>query len=96
MTNIYKNTRKEDLLNLLTELGETATSEDTIFQLKTKIEATEIFKKNLEMVADLLNSIVEDRKNRAQNDAQKIKLEKIKLAPLEKQLQLKTLKAQKS
>ena len=96
MINIYKNTRTEDLLNLLTESGETANPDDTIFQLKTKIEATEIFKENLEMVADLLNSIVEDRKNRAQNDAQKIKLEKIKLAPLEKQLQLKTLKAQKS
>ena len=44
---------------------------------------------------DLLKSIIEDRKNRAHNDAQKIYLEKIKLAQLEKQLQLETLRAQK-
>ena len=29
----------EDLLNLLPELGETVNPDDTIFQLKTKIEA---------------------------------------------------------
>ena len=47
MTIIYKNTCKEDLLNLLTELVENVNLDDMIFQLKTKIEATEIFKENL-------------------------------------------------
>ena len=40
------------------------------------------------MVMDLLNLIIEDMRNRVQNDVQKIELEKIKLDQLEKQLQL--------
>ena len=46
------------------------------------------------MVVDLLNLIVEDRRNRVQNDTQKIELEKVKLVQSEKQLQLETLRAQ--
>ena len=94
MTNMYKNTRKEDLVNLLIELGESVSSDETIVQLKTKIETTQFFKDNAEMVADLLNSIVEDRKNKMHNDAQKLELEKVKLAQIEKQLQLETLRAE--
>ena len=45
MTIIYKNTHKEDFINLLTELGETVNPDETIFQLKTKFKATEISKK---------------------------------------------------
>ena len=77
-----------DFLNLLTELGENVNPDDKIFQLKTKFKATQIFKENLEMVMDLLNLIIEDMRNRVQNDVQKIELEKIKLDQLEKQLQL--------
>ena len=58
--------------------------------MKTKIETTQFFKDNAEMVTDLLNSIVEDRKNKTHNDAQKSELEKVKLAQIEKQLQLET------
>ena len=67
MINIYKNTRKEDFLNLLTELGEIVNPDVTTFELKTKNKAREIFKENLEMVVDLLNLIVGDRRSRVQN-----------------------------
>ena len=92
MTSMYKNTWKEDLINLLIELGESVSSDETIDQLKTKIETTQIFKDNAEIVDDLLNSIVEDRKNKIHNDAQKLEIEKVKLA--QKQLQLEILRAE--
>ena len=40
ITNIYKNSHKEDLSNLLIELGDTVNPDEMIFQLKTKIKAT--------------------------------------------------------
>ena len=76
MTSMYKNTWKEDLENLLRELGKLVSSDETIVQLKPKIETTQFVKDNVEMVTDLLKSVVEDRKNKMHNDAQKLELEK--------------------
>ena len=43
MTNMCKNPRKEDLVNLQIELGETLSSNEMIIHLKTKIETTQFF-----------------------------------------------------
>ncbi|GFU83255.1 transposon Tf2-9 polyprotein [Trichonephila clavipes] len=40
----HKNTRKEDLINVLKEIGEQATSKETIIELKTKFEKSAAFK----------------------------------------------------
>ena len=55
MTNMYKNPRKEDLVNLLIELGESVSPDEKTAQLKAKIEITQFFKDNAEMIADLFN-----------------------------------------
>lgn len=91
---MYKGTRKEDLLNLLNELGEPVNPEtDTIVQLKNKIESSQIFKDDATMVTDLLVTIVEDRKSKSQCEAQKLELEKVKLAQLEKQLEIENARS---
>ncbi|XP_035228501.1 uncharacterized protein LOC118200645 [Stegodyphus dumicola] len=102
---MYKNTKKEDLVNLLGEIEDTQTVGLTVVQLKGKIEDSKIFKDDPEFVIGLLNSIVEERKIREENEikardtqlaleAQKVELEKLKLAQLEKELELEKVRSQ--
>ncbi|GFS61559.1 transposon Tf2-6 polyprotein [Trichonephila clavipes] len=62
----HKNTRKEDLINALKEIGEQATSKGTMIELKTKLEKSAAFKDDPDFVIDLLNLSVEDRQAKAE------------------------------
>ncbi|GFY23987.1 hypothetical protein TNCV_4896681 [Trichonephila clavipes] len=62
----HKNTRKEDLINVLKAIGEQATSKKVIIQLKTKLEKSTAFKDDPDFVMNLLNYSVEDRQTEAQ------------------------------
>lgn len=90
---MFKGTRREDLVNLLSEIGETANKDETVDQLRSKIENSKRFKDDREEVTDLLSSIVEERKMKLQAVAQNLEMEKIKLAQLDKELELAKLKA---
>ncbi|GFW17483.1 integrase catalytic domain-containing protein [Trichonephila clavipes] len=92
----HKNTRKEDLINVLKEIGEQATSKETIIELKTKLEKSAAFKDDPDFVINLLNLSVEDRQAKAERHLQEtnsqLELEKIKLQQIEREIELqKTL-----
>ncbi|GFS69714.1 hypothetical protein TNCV_4053001 [Trichonephila clavipes] len=57
----HKKTRKDDLINVLKESGEQATSKETIIRLKTKLEKSAAFKDDPDFVINLLSLSVEDR-----------------------------------
>ncbi|GFU85392.1 integrase catalytic domain-containing protein [Trichonephila clavipes] len=92
----HKNTRKEDLINVLKEIGEQATSKETIIQLKTKLEKSAAFKDDPDFVINMLNLSVEDRQAIAERQLQEtnsqLELEKIKLQQIGREIELqKTL-----
>ncbi|GFV92420.1 hypothetical protein TNCV_3950301 [Trichonephila clavipes] len=58
-------TRKEDLINDLKEIGEQATSKETIIELKIKLEKSAAFKDDPDFVINLLHLSVEDRQAKA-------------------------------
>ncbi|GFU83203.1 hypothetical protein TNCV_3738141 [Trichonephila clavipes] len=66
----HKNTRKEDLINVLKEIGEQATYKETIIELKTKLEKSAAFKDDPDFVINLLNLSVEDRQAKAERQLQ--------------------------
>ncbi|GFY02721.1 retrovirus-related Pol polyprotein from transposon 297 [Trichonephila clavipes] len=88
----HKNTRKEDLINVLKEIGEQATSKETIIELKTKLEKSAAFKEDPDFVINLLNLSVEDRQAKAERQLQEtnsqLELEKIKLQQIEREIEL--------
>ncbi|GFW19993.1 retrovirus-related Pol polyprotein from transposon 297 [Trichonephila clavipes] len=61
---------KEDLINVLKEIGEQATSKETIIELKTKLEKSAAFKDDPDFVINLLNLSVEDRQAKAERQLQ--------------------------
>ncbi|GFY30431.1 hypothetical protein TNCV_4066811 [Trichonephila clavipes] len=92
----HKKTRKEDLMNDVKEIGEQASSKETIIQLKTKLEKSAAFKDDPVFVMNLLNLSVEDRQTKAEQQLQvinsQLELEKIKLQQIEREIELqKTL-----
>ncbi|GFW53273.1 hypothetical protein TNCV_4710041 [Trichonephila clavipes] len=95
----HKNTRKEDLINVFKEIGEQATSKETIIQLKTKLEKSAAFKDDPDFVINLLNLSVEDRQAKAERQLQEtnsqLELEKIKLQQIEREIELQKTLAEK-
>ncbi|GFU36479.1 hypothetical protein TNCV_795891 [Trichonephila clavipes] len=82
----HKNTRKEDLINVLKEIGEQATSKETIIQLKTKLEKSAAFKDDPDFGINLLNLSIEDRQAKAERQLQatnsQLELEKLNYSKL--------------
>ncbi|GFV94824.1 transposon Tf2-6 polyprotein [Trichonephila clavipes] len=78
------------------EIGEQATSKETIIELETKLEKSAAFKDDPDFVINLLNLSVEDRLAKAERQLQEtnsqLELEKIKLQQIELEIELqKTL-----
>ncbi|GFT97343.1 hypothetical protein TNCV_643711 [Trichonephila clavipes] len=91
----HKNTRKEDLINDLKEIGEQATSKETIIELKTKLEKSAAFKDDPDFVINLLNLSVEDRQAKAERQLQEtnsqLELEKLNYSKLNEKLNFRKL-----
>ncbi|GFQ87006.1 hypothetical protein TNCT_416031 [Trichonephila clavata] len=66
----HKCTRKEDLINVLNEIGEQVSSKETIFELKTKLENSKLFKDDPEFVMNMINLSIEDRQSKAEQQLQ--------------------------
>ncbi|GFR14984.1 hypothetical protein TNCT_557251, partial [Trichonephila clavata] len=100
----HKCTRKEDLINVLNEIGEQVSSKETIVELKTKLENSKLFKDDPEFVMNLINLSIEDRQSKAEQQLQitnsQLELEKIKLQQIERetnsQLELEKIKLQQT
>ncbi|GFY58490.1 hypothetical protein TNIN_57461 [Trichonephila inaurata madagascariensis] len=78
------------------EIGEQATSKETIIQLKTKLEKSSALKNDPDFVMNLLNLSTEDRQTKVEQQLQvtnsQLELEKIKLQQIEREIELqKTL-----
>ncbi|GFU93871.1 hypothetical protein TNCV_1660951 [Trichonephila clavipes] len=61
---------KDDLINVLKEIGEEATSKETIIQLKTKLEKPTAFKDDPDFVMNLLNLSIENRQTKVEQQLQ--------------------------
>ncbi|GFX95087.1 hypothetical protein TNCV_3605461 [Trichonephila clavipes] len=68
----HKNTRKEDFIDVLKEIGEQATSKETIIELKTKLEKSAAFKDDPDFVMNLLNLSDEGKQTIAEEQLQVI------------------------
>ena len=63
---MYKNTKKDDLIRVVKELGMISPDGATIVNLKELIEQNAVFKKEPDFVKDLICSFVEERKEQEQ------------------------------
>ncbi|GFY30100.1 phosphatase and actin regulator 2 [Trichonephila clavipes] len=93
---MYKNALKEDLIRVVENLDGTVESTDTIAKLKTKIEKSSTFESDADSVKTLIKNCIDERVSRNEREAtlekQKIELEKLQLAQLEKEVELQTAK----
>ncbi|GFW81625.1 phosphatase and actin regulator 2 [Trichonephila clavipes] len=93
---MYKNALKEDLIRAVEDLDGTVESTDTIAKLKTKIENSSTFESDPYFVKTLIKNCIDERVSRNEREAtlekQKIKLAKLQLAKLEKEVELQTAK----
>ncbi|GFQ68429.1 techylectin-5B [Trichonephila clavata] len=94
----HKCTRKEDLINVLNEIGEQVSSKETIFELKTKLENSKLFKDDPEFVMNMINLSIEDKQSKAEQQLQitnsQLELEKIKLQQKDREIELQKAKAE--
>ncbi|GFQ68856.1 hypothetical protein TNCT_79851 [Trichonephila clavata] len=93
----HKCTRKEDLINVLNEIGEQVSSKETILELKTKLENSKLFKDDPEFLINMINLFIEDSQSKAEQQLQitysQLELEKIKLQQIDREIELQKLKA---
>ncbi|GFW31205.1 hypothetical protein TNCV_2577871 [Trichonephila clavipes] len=93
---MYKNALKEDFIRVVEDLDGTVESTDTIAKLKTKIEKSSTFESDPDFVKTLIKNCIDERVSRNEREAtlekQKIKLAKLQLAKLEKEVELQTAK----
>ncbi|GFR31730.1 hypothetical protein TNCT_58781 [Trichonephila clavata] len=100
----HKCTRKEDLINVLNEIGEQDSSKETIVELKTELENSKLFKDDPEFVMNMINLSIEDTQSKAKQQLQitnaQLELEKIQLQQIERetnsQLELEKIKLQQT
>ncbi|GFV87036.1 hypothetical protein TNCV_5112541 [Trichonephila clavipes] len=90
---MYKNALKEDLIKVVEDLDGTVESTDTIAKLKKK---SSTFESDPDFVKTLIKNCIDERLTRNEREAnlekQKIELEKLQLAQLEKEVELQTAK----
>ncbi|GFT47837.1 hypothetical protein TNCV_1594521 [Trichonephila clavipes] len=85
----------EDLIRVVEELDGTVESTDTIVKLKTKIENSSTFESDPDFVKTLIQNCIDERVSQNEREVtseQKIKLAKLQLAKLEKEIELQLAK----
>ncbi|GFQ77040.1 hypothetical protein TNCT_2441 [Trichonephila clavata] len=94
----HKCTRKEDLINDLNEIGEQVFSKETIFELKTKLKNSKLFKDDPEFVMNKINLSIQGRQSKAERQLQitnsQLELEKIKLQQTDREIELQKAKSE--
>ncbi|GFV47405.1 hypothetical protein TNCV_4830611 [Trichonephila clavipes] len=93
---MYKNALKEDFIRVVEKLNGTVENTDTIVKLKTKIENSSTFESDPDFVKTLIQNCIDERVSRNKREVtsgkQKIELDKLQLAQLEKEVELQRVK----
>lgn len=80
--------KKDELKLVAEELNLTVPEGAKIVDLKTLIESSEVFKTDKDLVKSVIDYALEELKNKRSDVEVKLEFERIKLAQLEKQLEL--------
>ncbi|GBN22768.1 hypothetical protein AVEN_34033-1 [Araneus ventricosus] len=93
------NLRKDELIAIAEEMGLTVLDKAKVVDLKALIESSDVYRDDIELVRNLIDNILEEKREKLERDRQREELEserdkreyeieKIKLAQLEKQLEI--------
>ncbi|GBM61426.1 hypothetical protein AVEN_145435-1 [Araneus ventricosus] len=93
------NLRKDELIAIAEEMGLTVPDKAKVVDLKALIEFSDVYRDDIELVRNLIDNILEEKREKLERDRQREELEserdkreyeieKIKLAQLEKQLEI--------
>ncbi|GBM33357.1 hypothetical protein AVEN_194959-1 [Araneus ventricosus] len=93
------NIRKDELIAIAKEMGLTVPDKAKVVDLKALIESSDVYRDDIELVRNLIDNILEEKREKLERDKQREELEserdkreyeieKIKLAQLEKQLEI--------
>ncbi|GBN34068.1 hypothetical protein AVEN_142676-1 [Araneus ventricosus] len=94
------NLRKDELIAIAEEMGLTVPDKAKVMDLKALIESSDVNRDDIELVRNFIDNILEEKREKLERDRQREELEserdkreyeieKIKLAQLEKQLEIK-------
>ncbi|GBL77121.1 hypothetical protein AVEN_97349-1 [Araneus ventricosus] len=69
-------------------MGLTVPDKAKVVDLKALIESSDVYRDDIELVHNLIDNILEEKKEKSERDKREYEIEKIKLAQLEKQLEI--------
>ncbi|GBN77428.1 hypothetical protein AVEN_215952-1 [Araneus ventricosus] len=82
------NLRKDELIAIAEEMGLTVPDKAKVVDLKALIESSDVYRDDIELVRNLIDNILEEKREKSERDRREYEIEKIKLAQLEKQLEI--------
>ncbi|GBN22774.1 hypothetical protein AVEN_51964-1 [Araneus ventricosus] len=82
------NLRKDELIAIAEEMGLTVPDRAKVVDLKTLIESSDVYRDDIELVRNLIDNFLEEKREKSERDRREYEIEKIKLAQLEKQLEI--------
>ncbi|GBM56052.1 hypothetical protein AVEN_34746-1 [Araneus ventricosus] len=82
------NLRKDELIAIAEEMGLTVPDKAKVVDLKALIESSDLYRDDIELVRNLIDTILEEKREKSERDKREYEIEKIKLAQLEKQLEI--------
>ncbi|GBN19025.1 hypothetical protein AVEN_104261-1 [Araneus ventricosus] len=82
------NLRKDELIAIAEEMGLTVPDKAKVVDLKALIESSDVYRDDIELVHNLIDTILEEKREKSERDKREYEIEKIKLAQLEKQLEI--------
>ncbi|GBM87061.1 hypothetical protein AVEN_117910-1 [Araneus ventricosus] len=80
--------RKDDIIQVAKDMGLTVPADVRFIDLKSLIENSDIYKNQLEVMQKIIDSVTEERQRKAEESKEKLEFERLKLAQLEKQIEL--------
>ncbi|GBM76027.1 hypothetical protein AVEN_47005-1, partial [Araneus ventricosus] len=82
------NLRKDELIAIAEEMGLMVPDKAKVVDLKALIESSDVYKDDIELVRNLVDGILEEKREKSEREKREYEIEKIKLAQLEKQLEI--------
>ncbi|GBL63027.1 hypothetical protein AVEN_145456-1, partial [Araneus ventricosus] len=79
------NLRKDELIAIAEEMGLMVPDKAKVVDLKALIESSDVYKDDIELVRNLVDGILEEKRKKSEREYE---IEKTKLAQLEKQLEI--------
>ncbi|GBN18915.1 hypothetical protein AVEN_103327-1 [Araneus ventricosus] len=82
------NLNKDELIAIAEEMGLTVPDKAKLVDLNSLIESSDVYRDDIELVRNLIDNILEEKREKSERDRREYEMEKIKLAQLEKQLEI--------